>query len=156
MMMLFELCLDLRKQRSVGRLLRIAVRALIDRVTEDPNEQDERCGDRKQDNASNGLSSNRFIHGRCAKSPRHDGCVKPKRASRKSVEEALGKMEKERKVPEESDEVVKKRRDPNVSKAAQEDQPQSGKKTAGSAVGVAGCNLEVAEPQRQGVSQWPR
>ena len=63
--------------------------------------------------------------------PRHDGCVKPKRASRKSVEEALGKRGKERKVPEKSDKVVKKRRGPSVSKPAQEDQPQSGRKTAG-------------------------
>ena len=53
--------------------------------------------------------------------PRHEGCVKPKRASRKSVEEPLSKRGEERKVPEESDKVVKKRRGPNVSKAAQED-----------------------------------
>ena len=65
--------------------------------------------------------------------PRHDGCVKPKRASRKSVEEPLGKRGKKRKVPEESDKVVKKRRGPNVSKPAQERQSQSPKKTAGSA-----------------------
>ena len=36
-------------------------------------------------------------------------------------------------MPEESDKVVKKRRGPSVSKPAQENQPQSGKKTAGSA-----------------------
>ena len=40
-------------------------------------------------------------------------------------------------MPEESDKVVTKRRSPSLSKAAQEDQPQSGKKTAGSA-GSAG------------------
>ena len=68
-----------------------------------------------------------------ARRPRHDGCVKPKRASRKTVEEPLGKRGEERKVPEESDKVVKKRRGPSVSKPAQEDQPQSEKKTAGSA-----------------------
>ena len=36
-------------------------------------------------------------------------------------------------MPEESDKVVKKRRGPTLSEAVQEDQPQSGKKTAGSA-----------------------
>ena len=72
--------------------------------------------------------------------------MKPKRASRKSVEEALGKRGKERKVPEESDKVVKKRRGPSVSKPAQEDQPQSGKKTAGRSRGLQheGCRSAKA------------
>ena len=80
-----------------------------------------------------------------AQSPRHDSCVKPKRASRKSVEEPLGKRGGERKVPEESDKVVRKRRGRSVSKPAQEDQPQSGKKTAGRSRGLG---------QRVGEESW--
>ena len=44
-------------------------------------------------------------------------------------------------MPEEGDKVVKKRRVPSFSKPAQEDQPQSGKKTAGSAGRSRGLQL---------------
>ena len=83
--------------------------------------------------------------------PRHDSCVKPKRASRKSVEEPLGKRGKKRQVPEESDKVVKKRRGPNVSKPAQERQSQSGKKTAGRSRGMqpGGCRAAKAVASRK-------
>ena len=84
--------------------------------------------------------------------PRHDGCVKPKRASRKSAEEPLGKRGKERKVPVESDKVVKKRRGPNVSKPAQEDQPQSGKKTAGRSRGLQHEVCRAAKAGRKQVA----
>ena len=64
--------------------------------------------------------------------PRHAGCVKPRRTARKSVEESSEGVEKERKAPGGIGRIVK-RQVASVSKAAQEDQPQSGKKTAGSA-----------------------
>ena len=85
-------------------------------------------------------------------SPRHDGCVKPKRASRKSVEEPLGKRGKKRQVPEESDKVGKKRRGPSVSKPAQEDQPQSGKKTAGRSRGLQHEGCRAAKARRKPVA----
>ena len=53
-------------------------------------------------------------------------------------------------MPDESDNVVKKRRGPSVSKAAQEDQPQSGKKTAGSAGRSRGLQHEGCRAAKAG------
>ena len=103
------------------------------------------------------LASGSWVMGQRAKWPRHDGCVKPKRASRKTVEEPLGKRGEERKVPEESDKVVKKTSRPESSQTG----PRRPATKREKADGFGGSELRVAtwgvaEPQRQGASQWPR
>lgn len=93
--------------------------------------------------------------GRRRKSPRPDGCLKPRRASRKSLEEPLERKDSERKESAGSGKTVR-RQVKSVSRVAQEDQPKAGKKAAGSVGGFAGCNLAAGEPQRPGVSRVTR